>query len=52
MTTSTAIRTLSCFANEKIIVVDGRKIKIIDEEKLQEWYFIPAARQDGTLPVP
>ena len=36
MTTSNAIRTLSCFANEKIIVVDGRKIKIIDEEKLKK----------------
>lgn len=34
MTTSNAIRTLSCFVNEKIIIVDGRKIKILDEEKL------------------
>ena len=36
MTTSNAIRTLSCFANERIIVVDGRKIKILDEEKLKK----------------
>jgi CRP-like cAMP-binding protein len=35
MTTSNAIRTLTVFANEKIITVDGRKIKIIDEEKLK-----------------
>lgn len=36
MTTSNAIRTLSCFSNEKIIIVDGRKIKIIDEERLKK----------------
>ncbi len=30
MTTSNAIRTLSAFANEKLIAIDGRKIKIID----------------------
>ena len=36
MTTSNAIRTLSCFSNEKIIIVDGRKIKIIDEAKLRK----------------
>lgn len=35
MTTSNAIRTLTVFVNEKIIAVDGRKIKIIDEEKLR-----------------
>lgn len=34
MTTSNAIRTLTNFASEKIIAVDGRKIKIISEEKL------------------
>jgi len=34
MTTSNAIRTLTAFANERIITIDGRKIKIIDEEKL------------------
>ena len=32
MTTSNAIRTLSNFATEKLITIDGRKIKIIDEE--------------------
>lgn len=36
MTTSNAIRTLSIFANERIISVDGRRIKIIDEEKLKK----------------
>lgn len=36
MTTSNAIRTLSNFVNERIIAVDGRKIKIIDEERLQK----------------
>mgnify|MGYP003296471617 FL=1 len=35
MTTSNAIRTLSTFASEKLITIDGRKIKIIDEEKLK-----------------
>jgi CRP-like cAMP-binding protein len=34
MTTANAIRTLSSFARERIIAIDGRKIKIIDEEKL------------------
>lgn len=36
MTTSNAIRTLSNFANERLITIDGRKIKIIDEEKLKK----------------
>ncbi|MCH5245086.1 MAG: Crp/Fnr family transcriptional regulator [Muribaculaceae bacterium] len=36
MTTSNAIRTLSCFVNEKIIIVDGRKIKIINESALRK----------------
>ncbi len=36
MTTSNAIRTLSIFVSEKIITLDGRKIKIIDEEKLRK----------------
>lgn len=36
MTTSNAIRTLSNFASERIIAIDGRKIKIIDEEKLEK----------------
>ncbi len=35
MTTSNAIRTLSAFAAEKLIVVDGRKIKIIKEKELE-----------------
>lgn len=36
MTTSNAIRTLSNFATERIIAIDGRKIKIMDEPKLKE----------------
>ena len=36
MTTSNAIRTLSNFASEKLITIDGRKIKIIDEERLKK----------------
>ena len=36
MTTSNAIRTLSAFAQERIITVDGRRIKIVDEEKLHQ----------------
>ena len=36
MTTSNAIRTLSNFANEKLITIDGRKIKIIDEDRLKK----------------
>lgn len=36
MTTSNAIRTLSNFATEKIIAIDGRKIKIINEEQLEK----------------
>lgn len=36
MTTSNAIRTLSAFANEKLIAIDGKKIKIIEEEKLHK----------------
>ena len=34
MTTSNAIRTLMTFVNEHLIAIDGRKLKIIDEEKL------------------
>jgi CRP-like cAMP-binding protein len=34
MTTSNAIRTLSGFAKEEIIKIEGRKIKILDEEQL------------------
>ncbi|MFB6343940.1 Crp/Fnr family transcriptional regulator [Saccharicrinis sp. FJH62] len=35
MTTSNAIRTLSNFATEKVISVDGRKVKILNEEALK-----------------
>lgn len=35
MTTSNAIRTLSQFAQEGVVSVDGRKIKILDEEELK-----------------
>jgi hypothetical protein len=35
MTTSNAIRTLSAFASEGLVVIEGRKIKIVDEEGLQ-----------------
>jgi CRP/FNR family transcriptional regulator, polysaccharide utilization system transcription regulator len=34
MTASNAIRTLTHFVNEKVIVLDGRKLKIIDLSKL------------------
>ncbi len=36
MTTSNAIRTLSAFASEQIINIDGRKIKIVDNCKLKK----------------
>ena len=36
MTTSNAIRTLSNFAAEKLIAIDGRKIKILEEDKLKK----------------
>jgi CRP-like cAMP-binding protein len=35
MTASNVTRTLKLFANERIITVDGRKIKILDEDKLK-----------------
>ena len=35
MTTSNAIRTLTSFAAEQLITVDGRKIKILKEEELR-----------------
>lgn len=35
MTTSNAIRTLSTFASEKVIAIDGRKIKIVDPQRLE-----------------
>ena len=34
MTTSNAIRTLSQFASEGLIALDGRKIQILDNEEL------------------
>jgi CRP/FNR family transcriptional regulator, polysaccharide utilization system transcription regulator len=36
MTTSNAIKTLSSFANEESIALDGRKIKILDLQKLKK----------------
>ena len=36
MTTSNAIRTLSNFASERLIAIDGRKIKLIDENRLEK----------------
>ena len=36
MTTSNAIRTLSGFVSEKLIVVDGRRIKIVNEPMLRK----------------
>ena len=35
MTTSNAIRTLSTFAHEHVIAIDGRKIKILDANRLE-----------------
>lgn len=34
MTTANAIRTLSQFAQEELISMDGRKIKLLDEKEL------------------
>lgn len=36
MTTSNAIRTLSVFAQEKLIALDGRKIRILNEPAIQK----------------
>ncbi|OUO50746.1 Crp/Fnr family transcriptional regulator [Parabacteroides sp. An277] len=36
MTTSNAIRTLTTFANEHVIAMDGKKISIINEERLKQ----------------
>ena len=36
MTTSNAIRTLSAFVNEHIILVDGRRVKILNEAALRK----------------
>lgn len=36
MTTANAIRTLSNFASEGVVELDGKKIRIIDKEKLEQ----------------
>lgn len=36
MTPSNAVRTLSAFSSERVIALDGRKIKLIDEERLRK----------------
>ena len=36
MTTANAIRTLSTFAKEKIVAIDGKKIKLINMEALEQ----------------
>jgi len=36
MTTSNAIRTLSGFVSEHLLVVDGRRIKVLDENRLRK----------------
>ena len=36
MTTSNAIRTLTAFVTEKLILVDGRRIKILNENQLRK----------------
>jgi CRP-like cAMP-binding protein len=36
MTTSNAIRTLSAFSGEKVIAIDGRKIRILDIHRLEK----------------
>ncbi len=36
MTTANAIRTLSAFASEKLVAIDGRKIKLLDTEELEK----------------
>ncbi len=36
MTTNNAIRTLSAFSSEKLVDVDGRKIKIVADEELRK----------------
>jgi CRP-like cAMP-binding protein len=36
MTTANAIRTLAAFVSEKVITLDGRKVKVLDKEKLQD----------------
>ena len=36
MTTSNAIRTLSAFAGEKLVAIDGRKIKFMNLQGLEK----------------
>jgi CRP-like cAMP-binding protein len=36
MTVSNAIRTLSAFVSENLVAIDGRKIKILNEERMQQ----------------
>jgi hypothetical protein len=36
MTTSNAIRTLSQFAQEGLLAIDGRHIQILDEKSLEK----------------
>lgn len=36
MTTSNAIRTLSAFQNEELVIIDGKRIKIINPETLKK----------------
>ncbi len=36
MTTSNAIRTLTTFVSEKLILVDGRRIRIVNEPQLRK----------------
>ena len=36
MTTNNAIRTLSAFASEGLILTDGRKIKILKDDDLRK----------------
>ncbi|MDR2791126.1 MAG: Crp/Fnr family transcriptional regulator [Tannerellaceae bacterium] len=36
MTTSNAIRTLSTFVNERVIAIDGRKIRVLDRDRLEK----------------
>ena len=36
MTTSNAIRTLSAFVSEKLLIVDGRRIRIVNESALRK----------------
>ena len=36
MTTSNAIRTLAMFVNEHIIAIDGRKIMLLDVNRLKK----------------